>query len=99
MWSPATADSTYCCSTSWGYVQIDPRGTELLFQIITEREERASITKAPKFPDLVNRDFRASAPNVRWCGDITEIPTDEGKFYLYVLWNPSRTDLRVRNGF
>jgi hypothetical protein len=26
-----------------GYVQIDPRGAELLFQIITEREERASI--------------------------------------------------------
>jgi DNA replication protein DnaC len=25
------------------YVQIDPRGAELLFQIITEREERASI--------------------------------------------------------
>lgn len=26
-----------------GYVQIDPRGAELLFQIVTEREERASI--------------------------------------------------------
>jgi DNA replication protein DnaC len=26
-----------------GYVQLDPRGAELLFQIITEREERASI--------------------------------------------------------
>jgi DNA replication protein DnaC len=26
-----------------GYVQIDPRGAELLFQIITERDERASI--------------------------------------------------------
>jgi IstB-like ATP binding protein len=26
-----------------GYVQIDPRGAELLFQIITEREERTSI--------------------------------------------------------
>src|SRR6266511_4297662 len=25
-----------------GYVQVDPRGAELLFQIITEREERAS---------------------------------------------------------
>jgi len=25
-----------------GYVQIDPRGAELLFQIITEGEERAS---------------------------------------------------------
>ena len=38
--------------------------------------------KAPKFPDLVHRDFTAMAPNVRWCGDVTEIPTDEGKLYL-----------------
>jgi putative transposase len=38
--------------------------------------------KAPKFPDLLRRDFSASAPNRKWCGDITEIPTDEGKLYL-----------------
>ncbi len=37
---------------------------------------------APKFPDLVKRDFTADRPNVKWCGDITEIPTREGKFYL-----------------
>ena len=30
---------------------------------------------APKFPDLLHRDFTAAAPNVKWCGDITEIPT------------------------
>ena len=38
--------------------------------------------QAPKFPDLLRRDFTASAPNLRWCGDITEIPTGEGKLYL-----------------
>jgi putative transposase len=37
---------------------------------------------AAKFPDLLRRDFTASAPNVKWCGDITEIPTGEGKLYL-----------------
>jgi putative transposase len=37
---------------------------------------------APKFPDLVRRDFSASAPNVKWCGDITEIPTADGKLYF-----------------
>ena len=37
---------------------------------------------APTFPDLLHRDFTAAAPNVKWCGDITEIPTDEGKLYL-----------------
>jgi transposase InsO family protein len=34
------------------------------------------------FPGLVKRDFTASAPNVTWVGDMTEIPTDEGKLYL-----------------
>ena len=38
--------------------------------------------KAAKFPDLLKRDFSAPAPNLKWCGDITEIPTDEGKLYL-----------------
>jgi transposase InsO family protein len=34
------------------------------------------------FPDLVRRDFSVPAPNVKWCGDMTEIPTLEGKLYL-----------------
>lgn len=38
--------------------------------------------KAPKFPDLLKRDFSAAAPNLRWVGDITEIPTGEGKLFL-----------------
>jgi putative transposase len=50
------------------------------------RKRRRGLTRqdrsAPKFPDLVRRDFTAPAPNVRWCGDITEIPTDAGKLYL-----------------
>jgi DNA replication protein DnaC len=33
-----------------GYVQADPRGAELLFQIITEREERASIAIGTNLP-------------------------------------------------
>lgn len=38
------------CIDEVGYVQIDPRGAELLFQIITEREERASIALATNLP-------------------------------------------------
>lgn len=38
-------------------------------------------TKVP-FPDLIRRDFTAPAANVRWVGDITEIPTESGKLYL-----------------
>jgi transposase InsO family protein len=49
-------------------------------------KRRKGLTKqdkaAPKFPDLLRRDFTASKPNLKWCGDITEIPTDEGKLYL-----------------
>src|SRR4029077_7512376 len=30
---------------------------------------------APKFPDRLKRDFTAPEANVKWCGDITEIPT------------------------
>jgi len=51
-----------------------------------KRKHPKGLTKqdksAPKFPDLLHRDFSATAPNKKWCGDITEIPTDEGKLYL-----------------
>jgi DNA replication protein DnaC len=33
-----------------GYVRLDPRGAELLFQIITERDEKASIGLASNLP-------------------------------------------------
>ncbi len=37
---------------------------------------------APKFGDLLKRDFTAATINTRWVGDITEVPTLEGKLYL-----------------
>ncbi len=37
---------------------------------------------APKFPDLLKRDFTADASNLKWVGDMTEIPTAAGKLYL-----------------
>ena len=50
------------------------------------KRRRKNLTRPDKnarpFPDLVKRDFSAPAPNVKWCGDMTEIPTDEGKLYL-----------------
>ncbi len=50
------------------------------------QKRRKNLTRPDKravpFPDLVNRDFAAAAPNVTWVGDMTEIPTDEGKLYL-----------------
>lgn len=38
------------CLDELGYVHLDPRGAELLFQIITAREERASIAVASNAP-------------------------------------------------
>jgi putative transposase len=38
--------------------------------------------KAVPAADLVRRDFTATAINVKWSADPTEIPTDEGKLYL-----------------
>ena len=53
------------------------RPTRRRFRSLT-RPDKA----APPAPDLVKRDFTASAINVKWCGDLTEVPTDEGKLYL-----------------
>src|SRR5664280_2173115 len=38
------------CLDELGYVRLDPRGAELLFQIITARDERASIAVASNLP-------------------------------------------------
>jgi transposase InsO family protein len=46
---------------------------------------RRSLTrqgKRPVAPDRVDRKFSAPAPDVLWCGDMTEIVTDQGKLYL-----------------
>ncbi|WP_329089135.1 IS3 family transposase [Streptosporangium sp. NBC_01469] len=49
------------------------------------RRKPRSLTRQgrrPAAPDLVGRQFTAVAPDVLWCGDVTEIVTDEGKLYL-----------------
>ena len=50
------------------------------------KRKRRCLTRPDKaaapIPDLVRRDFSAAAVNQKWCGDLTEIPTDEGKLYL-----------------
>ncbi len=42
-------------------------------------KRRNGLTKqdktAPKFPDLLKRNFTAEEPNAKWVGDMTEIPT------------------------
>jgi transposase InsO family protein len=54
-----------------------------------KRRHRSSTRpdkSARKAPDALGRDFGPPAqPNVRWCGDLTDIPNDEGKFYLAAI--------------
>ncbi len=44
-----------------------------------------TIPEAPCAPDLVNRDFRATAPNQLWVADITYVPTAAGFLYLAIV--------------
>jgi transposase InsO family protein len=50
------------------------------------KRKRRCLTRPDKaaepIPDLVCRDFSTGPVDQRWCGDLTEIPTDEGKLYL-----------------
>jgi len=50
------------------------------------KRKRRCLTRpdamADPIPDLVGRDFHAEAVDQRWCGDLTEVPTEEGKLYL-----------------
>jgi putative transposase len=55
-----------------------------------KRRRRRGLTRADKSarkaPDALKRDFTPPPrPDVRWCGDLTEIPTGEGKFYLAAI--------------
>jgi DNA replication protein DnaC len=48
--APATAGSIYSASTKLGYMELDRRGAELLFQVLTEREERSAVAIASNEP-------------------------------------------------
>jgi putative transposase len=39
----------------------------------------------PVAPNLLARDFAASAPNQKWLADLTYVPTDEGWLYLALI--------------
>jgi putative transposase len=50
------------------------------------KRRRRGLTKAdkhaPPAPDLVQRDFSATKPDEKWCGDFKQIDTDEGPTFL-----------------
>ena len=62
------------------------------------RTTRRSPEMAPA-PDLVKRDFAASAPDRLWVADITYVPTWAGFLYLAVVLDAcSRRDRRLGDG-
>lgn len=54
--------------------------------LIKKKRKPDGLTKADKdaraSENLIKQDFTASTPNEKWLGDITEIPTADGKLYL-----------------
>lgn len=50
------------------------------------KPKRRSLTRPDKreraIIDLLKREFNATEIDTKWCGDLTEIPTDAGKLYL-----------------
>jgi putative transposase len=56
---------------------------------VHRRTGRASLTRRDQMatapPDLIGRDFTATAPDRRWTADITYVPTEEGRLYCAVV--------------
>jgi transposase InsO family protein len=54
--------------------------------VARHKRRRRGLTRpdraAAPAPDLVRRDFTASRPNEKWCGDFKHIPTQQGPVYL-----------------
>jgi len=58
--------------------------------LYAKRRRRQALTTRrdpshPVAPNLLNREFTASAPNKKWVTDITSIPTMQGWLYLAVI--------------
>ena len=53
------------------------------------KRKRRSLTRPDKaaapIPGLVRRDYSTGPVDQRWCGDLTEIPTAQGKLYLAIV--------------
>jgi len=57
--------------------------------VATHRQRKPRTTDSqhahPIAPNVLNREFTASAPNQRWVADITVVPTQEGWWYVAAL--------------
>jgi putative transposase len=51
------------------------------FRVVTTDSRHAH----PVAPNVLGRDFEATAPNQKWLADLTYVPTDEGWLYLALV--------------
>lgn len=58
---------------------------EQIYSSISRRGRKHGRSGPPAHDDLVQRKFRATAPNSIWLTDITEHPTSEGKLYIALV--------------
>jgi DNA replication protein DnaC len=61
--------SKVVCLDELGYMELDRRGTELLFQVLTEREEKSAIAIASNEP--FSKSHRFAATDARACLNLT----------------------------
>jgi transposase InsO family protein len=54
---------------------------KLVARVVRRRRGLTRPGRKPAAKDHVRRQFNSVAPNLLWCGDLTEIVTDEGKLY------------------
>jgi len=87
--------------------QVSPNTVAALMReqgLVARRKRRRHGTTKPdksarKAPDLLRRDFSPrEAPNVAWVGDLTEIPTDEGKLHRIDNRPAFTAAARIRHG-
>ena len=53
--------------------------------VVGQKKRRYSSYKGeitPAVPNVIERDFHADAPNIKWLSDLTEFPPPAGKVYL-----------------
>ena len=56
-----------------------------LLATIRRKKYRSYGTSVHRYPNLLNRDFKATKPNQKWVTDISYIKTKQGTLYLSVI--------------
>ena len=56
------------------------------FRVVTTNSKHLH----PVAPNVLERDFQATAPNQKWLADMTYVPTDEGWLYVALVLAPVR---------